>query len=431
MIAVRARRKWAGPLLVLIVIVAVLILVAGVARGESSGTPFSTSATLSGEAGGQAGAIAGDEGLTVFTTRAGDFGLKAAKPPAITSPSAIVVNAASGHVLYARKADRRLPMASTTKIMTGILVLEALRLDQEVMLSQKAGLTYEPKPLLRPGDVLTVRELLYALMVRSSNGAAVALAEAVDGSVDAFAERMNAKAAELGMADTHFVNPNGLDAQGHYSTAADMAKVACYAMADARFKEFAGTRSHTLALPGRAAVKMESTNKLLLRADWVTGIKTGLTPWAEQCLVASADRDGVSVVSVLLGQPVSEVCWNESQALLLYGLGRYRHVILMEQGTPVAEAEAPYQREGVVRLVTAEAVETDLYEDDEVTTTVRLERQLALPVEAGEAFGRVVVSLKGETVGSVDLVIDRSFADVTLGTKIAYYVGRFADWLGG
>ena len=428
----RARPRWLSPLLVLVVVaVVVLSVTAGVARGDTTTT---LTASPSGLATGDAGGLspAGDvTTLTDFALKATDLGVFSSEAPAIKSPAAIVINAATGRVLYEWDANERRPMASTTKIMTAILILENLPLDQEVTVSAKAGQTPEPKALLREGDVVTVEQLMYALLIRSSNGAAVALAEALDGDVETFAERMNARAEQLGMADTHFVNPNGLDADGHYSTAADMAKVAQYAMKNEKFREFVSTPAYSLELPGRSEpVELKNTNKLLGRVDWVTGIKTGLTPRADQCLVASATRDGVSVISVVLGQPSSEVCWDESQTLLDYGLGQFRHVTFMEEGTVVAESQVPYQTEGALHLVTDGTLETDLYKDDEVTTSVKLDRALVLPVEAGEEFGEVVLSVDGETVGTVALVADRSLDKITLGAKVAYFWERVTGWFG-
>lgn len=423
MIAVTPRLKWVVPLLVLMMIVALLVVVtAQVARGETATTlPTTAAAPSTDEA----------EGSAVFKVAARDVGVFSSQPPALVSPAAIVVNAATGRVLYERDATTRRPMASTTKIMTAMLVLEALPLDRMITVSEKAGRTYEPKALLRPGDRLTVQQLLYALTVRSSNGAAVALAEAVDGSEEAFVEHMNDRAERMGLADTHFANPHGLDAEGHYSTAADMAALARAAMTDEVFCEFVNTRSYSLALPGRDAEKLVNTNKLLTWGDWVTGVKTGLTPRAEQCLVASASRDGVSVISVVLGQPSSDICWNESGALLEYGLRQYRHLTLMQEGTAVAQSTVPYHADGTIRLVTTAPVEIELYKDDEVTALVSLDRPLELPVDEGERYGRVLLSVAGETVASVDVVADRSFAEVTLGSKIAYYWDRLTGWLGG
>ncbi len=369
---------------------------------------------------------------TVFTVSATDLGEYADDPPSIKSPAAILVHVDSGKVLYERHADKQLRMASTTKIMTAILILENMDLSTPVTVSAKAAQTVEPKTWLREGDVLTVEQLLYALTVRSANSAAVALAEACSGSVDRFADLMNQKAAELGMNDTHFVNPNGLDADGHYSTAADMALVARYAMKNEKFRELVSTETYSVELPGRSEpIVFKNTNKLLGEVSWVTGIKTGLTPKAEQCFVGSASKNGISVISVILGQPASSVCWDESEALLRYGLGQYKHVTLMEQGVTVAETTIPYQLDGTLKLVTAGALEMDVYKDDEVTASVSVDKPVVLPVQAGDVYGSVDLTVDGKTVESVELVADRSMEKTTLGSKLGYYWGRLGRWLGG
>jgi serine-type D-Ala-D-Ala carboxypeptidase (penicillin-binding protein 5/6) len=380
---------------------------------------------------GTQGTIAGDL-EPVFIVRASDLGDFSADPPSLSSPAAVVVSMSTGRVLYAKKAETRKPMASTTKIMTAVLCLESLSLDQEVTISQTAAATSEVKTFLQQGDVLTVEQLLYSLLVHSSNAAAVALAETQAGSVEAFAERMNEKAAELVMEDTHFINPNGLDATGHYSTASDMAKLGIYAMRNAEFRKLVSTKTYELNIPARSkTLTFENTNKLMLRASWVTGVKTGLTPQADQCLVAAGTKNGVSVLSVILGQPSTSVCWDESEALLKYGLKQYRHVTFLNDAVAVAEAEVPYRLDGKIRLVTERSLEMDVYKDDEVAATVRLDRQLTLPVQAGETFGQVVLTADGKEVGSVDLVADKSYSQTTLGGKINYFWDRFARWLGG
>jgi D-alanyl-D-alanine carboxypeptidase (penicillin-binding protein 5/6) len=305
-------------------------------------------------------------------------------------------------------------------------------LSEEVRVSEKAAATTEPKTWLRTGDVLTVEELLYALMVRSANSAAVALAEACAGSVEAFVRQMNDKAAELGMDDTHFANPNGLDAEGHYSTAADMATVARYAMKNATFRKLVSTEEYTLSLSGRDdPLVFENTNGLLGKVGWVTGVKTGLTPRAEQCLVCSGTLDDVSIISVVLGLPSTQVCWEESRTLMEYGFAQFKHVTLLEEGTVVAEAEVPYQSDGVVQLVTESTLELELYKKDSVTASIAVERDLVLPVTEGEVYGHVSMTVGGEVVGTVDLVADRSFEKATLGSKISHFFGRLGRWLGG
>ncbi len=357
---------------------------------------------------------------STLTVRAADLGEFTGQPPAIESPSAIVINATTGAVLYEHNARKVRPMASTTKIMTAVLILEKMDLNDSVVASATAVGTIEPVPFLKEGDVFTVEEMLYALMLRSANSAAVVLAEACSGSVAAFADLMNKKAAEIGMDESQFVNPNGLDKTGHQSTAADMAVLARYAMQNEKFREIVGTEHYSLPLPGRSALKCENTNQLLGKYDWVTGIKTGLTPKAEQCLVASGTRDGVNVISVVLGQPTPKVCFDESKELLEYGFTQCRALTLLEKGDVVAEAEVPYRLDGRLRLVTAGAVETELYKDDSVTMTVELQRDLQLPVAAGDVFGSVSLVQEGESVQSVDLIAADSYDRVTLGSKVAY-----------
>jgi D-alanyl-D-alanine carboxypeptidase (penicillin-binding protein 5/6) len=323
-------------------------------------------------------------------------------------------------------------MASTTKIMTAVLVLEKLDLQQEVTVSPSAAATYEPKSWVREGDVLTVDELLYALLLRSANAAAVALAQTCSGTVAAFVEEMNTKAAELGMTATHFENPHGLDEDGHYSTAADMAILGRYAMQDERFREYVSTRTYELDLPGRREpLLLTNTNKLLHDYPWVIGVKTGLTPKAEQCLVAAGRRDGIEVLSVVLGQPVSDLCFDESKKLLQYGFTQCRDVTVLEPGAVLAQADVPYRLDGRIDLVASSGVALQIYEGDEVTVDVSVDSPLRLPVTVGQTCGRVVVMVNGDALETVNLVATRSFGAPTLGSKLAYFFGRLGEWIGG
>ncbi len=417
MMPVTARRGRLLTLLVFLVILGTLVAtLAGVADGA-------TTTTLEPAPNGQ---------VSSFTVSARDLGDYDDNAPRIDSPAAIVINQDTGKVLYEWDAYEQRRMASTTKIMTAILVLEKMDLSTPITASKKAANTIEPKYWLREGDVLTTEEFLYCMMLRSANAAAVALAEACAGSVDAFAAMMNAKAAELGMNDTHFVNPNGLDAEGHYSTPADMATLARYAMQNERFRQIVHTQNYSVQMPGRdSPLELTNTNKLLTRDSWVTGIKTGLTPKAEQCLVSSATKDDVSVICVVLGQPVSALCFDESETLLAYGLKQCRHVTLLESGTAVAEAKVPYKIDGVVRLLTESTAEMELYKDDTVTTSVVIDRPLVLPVRAGDIYGQVTMTIAGEAVGEVNLVASASYDEARLGSKVSYYFKRLGRWLGG
>lgn len=411
---------WRGRLYSLLILAIVLVvLVSWVVARPAQGAETTTTISLT-----------GDQAAT-FTVSARDLGDFSAQPPTIESPAAIVVNMTTGRVLFEHNATKQRRMASTTKIMTAILVLERMSLTENVEVSADAAATVETDPWLEEGDVLMVEQLLYALLVRSSNQASVALAEGCSGSLEAFVEEMNEKAAALGMDDTHFVHPSGLDRDGHVSTAADMALLARYAMQNAKFREIVDTEECTIEVPGRdEPLVCKTTNKLLETVDWVTGIKTGLTPRAEQCLVASGTKNGVNIISVLLGQPVPDVCWAESEALLEYGFSQYRYVTLIDEGMPVAEAEVPYQLDGRLQLVTAGVVEMELYKDDSVTTSIEVKKPLTLPVVVGDVFGEVTLMVDGAEVGTVDLVAAQTYSETSLGSKVVYFWKRLGRVLG-
>lgn len=356
----------------------------------------------------------------------------ASAPPAVTSPSAIVIEEQSGRVLYERNAYIRRPMASTTKIMTALIVLERLSLETPVLVSPEAAKTGEPSPWLRAGDILTVEQLLYALMLRSSNAAAVALAEACCGDTRTFVAEMNRKGAELGLKDTHFMNPHGLDQEGHYSTAADLATLARHAMQNEIFRKLASTKEYVLELPGRDnPIVFKNTNKLLQTVDWVDGVKTGLTPKAEQCLVGSGTRNGVRVISVVLGQPSSAVCWDESRALLEFGLSQYRYVSLLQAGQVLAQAPVPYHRGAFVQLVAGASLSVPAHKSEEVTCSVRIEGPLTVPVAAGAKFGEAVAFVGGNQAAAVDVVSAQSYGQTTLRRKVVYVFECLGGTLAG
>jgi D-alanyl-D-alanine carboxypeptidase (penicillin-binding protein 5/6) len=328
----------------------------------------------------------------------------------------------TGKVLFEHDAHIHRPMASTTKIMTATLILESGEdLDTQVKVSANAAGTWEITKWVRAGDVLTVRQLLYAMLLKSANGAAVALAEHNAGSVSAFAVKMNQKAQGLGMKDSHFVTPNGLDAQGHYSTAADMALLARYAMKNATFRSFVQTKQYTLTIKGHAPLVIHNTNTLLTEYSWVNGVKTGSTPNGDYCLVSSGVKNGRAVICVVLGSPDSDKRFTDSAALLQFGLNQFRTVELIDKGATCAQATVPYHADGKLELITDGSLSTEISADETITTTVTIDKPLRLPVKAGDIYGYVVAKAGGVEVGRVNLVATKSFSGVTLGTKFAYF----------
>ncbi len=351
-------------------------------------------------------------------------------PPAVTATAAIVVDMDSGRIVFSHNANARLPMASTTKIMTAVVVLESLALDSKVTISGTAAATGGSALGLQRGEVLTVEQLLYCLLVPSANDAAVALAQATSGSVKEFVTMMNAKAKSLGLSNTHFVNPSGLHDEKHFSSAKDLATLTQYAMQDPVFRRIVSTRAYDLPRPGQDTPRrLKNHNALLAANSWVTGVKTGSTPYADYCLVASGTRDGVSLVSVILGAADDDTRWKESQALLDYGFRRYSRTVLADQGRLVTELDEPDGLGRKIRLVEGRTLVTSLFEDDVVTSTATLDRDPELPVQVGDVYGTVEFTLEGESIGSVDLVAAQSVERVTLEMLLAAWREPWAPGL--
>jgi D-alanyl-D-alanine carboxypeptidase (penicillin-binding protein 5/6) len=357
--------------------------------------------------------------------------LAGSKPeaPRITAKAAILIDMDTGKVLYSRNPDKQLEMASTTKMMTAILILESLPLDREVKVPAAAVGVAGSVLGLHRGETFTVEQLLYAMLLPSANDAAVTLAVADAGSVKAFVAKMNARAAEMGLTNTHFVNNCGLHAEDHYSSAKDMAKIASYAMRDPVFRRIVATHEFTLThADGTAPRLIKTSNELLKDVDWVNGIKTGSTPWADYCLVSSASRDGLTLISVVLGAKDVGTREAESKALLTYGFERTGLKKLIKGGAVVAEVPVldPLGRQ--VSLVTASSYTRRLLGEDEVTGKVKLSRELSLPVTAGEVLGKLEFFQGGARLGSVPLIAAQSVGLPTLRMILDHLNG---PWLEG
>jgi serine-type D-Ala-D-Ala carboxypeptidase (penicillin-binding protein 5/6) len=339
--------------------------------------------------------------------------------PKITSSAAIVIDTDTGEVLYSHAANKRLPMASTTKIMTGILVIESLGLDTEVTISGNAAGTYGSMLGFRKGEVLSAEELLYALLVPSANDAAIALAEASAGSVSAFVKKMNAKATELGMTNTHFVNPNGLNADHHFSSARDMAVLAAYAMKNETFRKIVATKTYIFMRPGEKPGELVERkginhNTLLLKYPWITGVKTGQTPYAKFCLVASATKDDVNLVAVVLGAKDDITRQKEAKALLLHGFDLNPITTLAGRGQTELSVDAQDALGRKIRLVAGSSLALRLHKTAQVEATAVLNRGGTLPVQQGDAFGEVRFSLDGQQIGAVPLVAAESMEKASI-----------------
>lgn len=248
----------------------------------------------------------------------------------VSAAAAVLMDADSGRLLYEKNGEKRMLIASTTKLMTALVALEQGGLQQEITVT--GGHMAEGSSMyLRPGEKLTLETLLYGLLLCSGNDAALAVTECMGGAVP-FVARMNEKAAELGMENTHFANPNGLDDEAHYSTAEDMAKLAAAAMDDPVLRRVASTR--TARIGGRT---LTNHNKLLSRVEGCVGLKTGYTRAAGRTLVSCAERDGVRLVAVTLQDGDD---WNDHASLYEQGFRVLRPVKAVERGLRLAAERA-------------------------------------------------------------------------------------------
>jgi len=245
--------------------------------------------------------------------------ISAASAQDINSKAAVVIDAATGKVLFAKNPDRRLLPASTAKLMTSMIVLENAGLEDVVTISRKAAETAPSRLGLREGDRLTVETLLYAAVLKSANDAAVALAEAVAGSEKEFVKLMNQKAIALGAYDTKFVNANGLPGKGQHITAYDLSKIMRKAMEYPVLKRILGTRVAALSTESGRPVMIKNTNMLLWSDESVVGGKTGYTRRAGHCFVGAAGREDAVIIVSLLGAPSRDSLWEEAESLMDFG----------------------------------------------------------------------------------------------------------------
>jgi len=289
----------------------------------------------------------------------------------LSAHAAVLIEADSGEVIFEKNADKRLPMASTTKIMTAVTVLENASPDDLVVVAEKACGIEGSSIYLVPGEELTIGDLLYALMLESANDAATALACAVSGSIEDFAALMNETADKIGLADSHFTNPHGLDDEAHYTTAADLARLASYAMKNPEFAKIVSTEKNTIpSSDGEGLRYLSNHNRLLGMSEDVNGVKTGFTKRSGRCLVSSAQRGGVSVIAVTLNAPDD---WNDHLALHELGFSSYESVSLAEAGKLKIDIPCPGADDGKITLSNR----------DSVTKTVKNGSEIKSRIESG------------------------------------------------
>ena len=349
----------------------------------------------------------------------------AAAPPPVHATSWLVENGATGEVLVSHDAQKRVPMASITKLMTVLVTLEHAKLSDVVTVSPQAAVVGESTIDLRPGERISVGDLVEAALIQSANDAATALAAYVGGgSIPRFVGYMNAKARALGLAHTHFANPSGLDAPHHFSSARDVTRLAQVLMQRAYVRSI--VRRQTASIEGGRT--LHTWNDLLAASPAVIGVKTGHTNLAGWSEVAAAREPGVTIYATILGGPSRAQRNQDLSELLSWGLSRYRLVNAVDASRTYATVATDYGRPSV-RLVAPRSKLRVVRLGRPFVERVVAPTAVPLPVRKGERLGQVRVSEAGKLVASSPLVADRSVTAPGLGGKIRWYAGRTAHHL--
>lgn len=326
--------------------------------------------------------------------------------PSVSASSAILIDMSDQTVIYEKNARERMGMASTTKIMTALVISELLPLDKRISIPAEAVNVEGSSVYLTEGELLTVEQLLYALLLASANDAATALAIAAMGSVESFAEKMNEQALAWGLCDTHFTNPHGLFDEQHYTTAYDLALISAKALGNPTIKRIASSKKAIIPqgvtpenLDGSSERYLYNHNKMLSLYDGAIGLKTGFTKATGRCLVSAAERDGMTLISVTLDAPND---WNDHALMLDFGFSLYERVTLYDVG----EFSCPFSitggKEAYVTLTNSEPITLTLPKArGEANLSVSAYRRFEFaPITKGRTMAWLTVSLEGKSISS-------------------------------
>ena len=324
----------------------------------------------------------------------------------VSAGSAILQDAQTGRVLYEKQADQQSLIASTTKIMTALIVCEQTNVLNRVRIPKEAVGIEGSSMYLKEGEILTVQDLLYGLMLHSGNDAAVALAIYCGGTVEGFAELMNDKAQRLGMTNSHFVNPNGLDSPGHYSTARDMAILASYAMENPLFAQTVSTK--TVKVGERY---LHNHNKLLWTLEGADGVKTGYTKAAGRILVSSCARQGRRLICVTMNDRDD---WNDHKTLMEKGFADFTVKQIVYAGQFLGALPVISGENTEVQLLAKEDFSYALSPEEEPCIILSKPDFVYAPVAEGQSAGFAYVTLNGKTIGKIPLVYGKTIEQQTV-----------------
>jgi len=352
--------------------------------------------------------------------------------------AAVLMDAETGKILYQQDAHKELPPASVTKVMTMLLALEAVedgkvKLTDQVTISERAASMGGSQMYMEVGEVHTLEELLKGIAIVSANDACVAAAEYIAGSEEVFVEKMNSRAEELGMRDTHFVNTNGLPVAEHYTSAYDIAVMSRLLLSHEETKEWFNTWQTTIkvGLPGKEKeFGLTNTNKLIKQYPGANGIKTGFTQEAGFCLSASATKEDTTLIGVVLGAKTSKIRFEEVTKMLNYGFANYSSVTLADKGQRMKKVILDKGEPRAFQALTTEKITAFVKkgEEKQASCKVKIDENIRLPLKKGDKVGTLTVYIGKEKAEKYDLVSDR---DVKKASFLTYYIrkinGLFGD----
>jgi D-alanyl-D-alanine carboxypeptidase (penicillin-binding protein 5/6) len=338
-------------------------------------------------------------------------------------PYAVLIDFESGRVLYEKNARNKVPMASTTKIMTAIVAIENSDLNDMVEVSKRAALVGGSQIKIVKGQKYSMNDLLNGLLINSGNDAAIAIAEHVGGSVEIFLNMMNEKAKELGAYNTQFKSPHGLDIPGHYSTAYDLAVITRYALENKTFSRIVSSKSAWFPTG-----ILNNTNELLSLYEGADGVKTGYTGLAGRCLVASATRNKMKLISVVLNAPTKTERARSSKVILDYGFANYHHVQLATMGEKVTDLKVYRGRKDFVTAYVADDCKIPLttYEKTHLKKEfVPFNDIMKAPTYSGDEVGKLVLSSNGKIIVKLPVIINESMRKLEW---IDYFTKIISAW---
>ena len=360
--------------------------------------------------------------------------------PQINARAAIIYDRSTKQIIWGKNEMEKRAMASTTKIMTAIVVLENANLDDVVTISKKAAGTGGSRLKIRAEDKITVRDLLYGLMLRSGNDAAVALAEHVGESVEGFAGLMNKKAEQIGLKNTHFVTPHGLDDENHYTTAYELAILTDYALENSTFKKIVNTKSTQIRI-NENPMNIYNTNELLGVLPGVDGIKTGFTNNAGRCLVTSCTRDENQIITVVLGCDTKKQRTSDSTKLIEYAYKNYKRIDIEQMVKKEFENWKQINENRIyINKAKNEKMELELGSIEKKVIPIKNDKQKDInfeinviynfeaPVGKNSKIGNIVIKNKDSVIEIVDIICANNIEKKTISDYIVEFIGNIANY---